>query len=117
MSTITPSYPSPTGFVDLTNCRLLLWSMTSADTGSPLMLCDYADKTVAVQGGTWGSATLVIEGSNDGTNFTTLTDPQGNSLSKTADFIETIQENPVYIRVSTSGGTNSVIPVRLICRR
>jgi len=56
-----------------------------------------------------------VEGSSDGTNYTTLTDPQGNALSKTADFIEALLENPLYIRVSTSGGTNSTIPVYLTC--
>lgn len=91
--------------------------MTGADTGVGVILADFPDKTIVVGGATWGGATLLVEGSNDGTNYVTLTDPQGNALSKTADFVEAILENPLYLRVSTSGGTNSVIPTIVTCRK
>lgn len=116
MSTITPTYPAPSGSESLTNIRQYKWAMTGADTGVSVLSGNFGDKTISVIGGTWGSATLLVEGSNDGTNFITLTDPQGNAVSKTADFIETLEENPLYIRVRTSGGSGSVLPTILICR-
>lgn len=117
MSTITPTYPAPSGSESFTNVRQYKWAMTGADTGVAVMNGNFGDKTISVIGGVWtGPTTLLVEGSNDGTNFITLTDPQGNAISKTADFIETIEENPLYIRVRSSGGTTNALPVILVCR-
>jgi hypothetical protein len=94
-----------------------LWeALGNADTGNWLTIPHFADKTIHVFG-TWGSATLVVQGTNeDGTPAAplTLTDPQGNALSKTADFIEAILENPYQIRVSTSGGTGTDLDAVLV---
>jgi hypothetical protein len=62
--------------------------------------------------------TVVIEGSIDGTNYVTLTDPQGNAISKTAAAIEEISEIVKFIRprVTTGDGTTA-IRVDLIARR
>ena len=76
----------------------------------------YPDKTVHVTG-TFGTATVTIQGSNDGTNFTNLVDPQGNALSFTATGIEQILENPEYIRVNrTSGDGTTDVSVRMLCK-
>ena len=64
----------------------------------------FADKTVQITG-TFGGATIVIEGSNDGTNFGTLNDNTGASLSFTAAAGPVlIAENPLAIRPTVSGG-------------
>ncbi len=88
-----------------------LWeAVGDVDTGAPLGPdaggIDFADKTVQLVG-TFNNATIVIEGSNDGVTYVTLTDPQGNALSFSADAIEVILENPLYIRPSSSGGSGS----------
>jgi hypothetical protein len=76
-----------------------------------------ADKSVQVAG-TFGGATIVIQGSNDGTNYHTLTDPQGNAVSFTVAGIEAITENTRYIRPSLSGGDGTTsLTVTLLCRR
>lgn len=62
-----------------------------------------SDRSIQISG-TWDSATAVFQGSNDGVTWFTLTDPQGNAISKTADFIEMVSELTRYVRVSTSGG-------------
>lgn len=104
MATITPSYPAPSGMANMTNLRQVKWALSGAsDVGTAEMLGNFADRTITVTG-TWSSATLLVEGSNDNVTFVTMTDPQGNALSKTADFIEAMLENPLYVRVSTSGG-------------
>ena len=63
--------------------------------------------------GTWGSSTLTFQGSNDGTNYVTLADPQGNALSKTADGLEAILEGAVYYRPNFGAGTGTGLTVTL----
>ena len=63
---------------------------------------DYSDRTVHIFG-TFTTATCLIEGSLDGTNWITLTDPQGNALSKTAASLENVQELTPYVRPRLTG--------------
>ena len=77
----------------------------------------FADKTVQIVAAAYGSATIVIQGSNDGTNWFTLTNPNNDDLSFTiGNQLEAILENPLYIRPSTSGGTGTDITVTLAGR-
>lgn len=92
------------------------WAMGIADTGLPAELPAWADRSVQIEG-TMGGATIVFEGSNDGTNYRTLTDPQGNAISKTAAAIEQVTELSRYVRPVTSGGTGSAIVVSFLARR
>ena len=65
----------------------------------------FADKTVMIVAAAYDSATIAIQGSNDGSNWFTLTNPNNDSLSFTVgDQLDTILENPLYIRPKTSGG-------------
>jgi len=73
---------------------------TAYDTGG------FSGRSVQVSG-TFGSATIVLQGSNDGSNYVTLTDPQGNAISKTSAAFEQIEEMTRYLKPGTSGGTNS----------
>ena len=95
-------------------------AVTSADTfvavGGP-ELSDYSDRNVQ-WGGTFDSATVLVQGSNDASNYISLTDPQGNALSKTAAAIEQIVENTLFIKPSASGGGGSQsLTVILVARR
>ena len=95
--------------IEVRQTRITYSGVGDADVGDWVKMSNLADKTIHVFG-TWDSATLVVQGSNEEGTPTapiTLTDPQGNALSKTADFIETILENPAQIRISTSGGQGS----------
>lgn len=85
-------------------------------TGTWLEMPASSDRSIQVDG-TWGSATLVVQGSNDGVSWHTLTDPQGNAISKTADFIEMVTELTRYIRVSTSGGTGTDLDAVLLVKK
>lgn len=99
---------------------LYVWELTTADTdGDEVSLPGAADKTVQFDG-TWGGATAVFEGSNEATSpatFLSLTDPQGNAISKTDDGIEAVTENPVWVRPRLStAGTDASVTVRLLVR-
>jgi len=85
----------------------ITWTgLTNGDTGQALQMPAWADRSVQiVSPGSTG--TIVIEGSNDGTNYKTLTDPQGNSLSFTSAGLEEIMEATIYVRPRISAGDGS----------
>lgn len=111
MATITMTAARETS-----HARVYTWeTMGNADTGTPLQTVGAADKTVTVTG-TFGSATVTIQGSNDGTNYLTLNDQSDNALALTAAGIALIAENPLYIRPVTSGGTGTDIDVIIVAK-
>lgn len=95
--------------------HVITWSLGNADTGVPVEMPGSHIRSVQISG-TFGSATVVIQGSNDGVTYFTLTDAQGNAISKTTAAIENIQELTRYLRPSSSGGTGTAITVSLLLR-
>lgn len=102
---VTVSYPGQ-------NVRAAWDTITNANSdGEKIAIADYSDKTVQVFG-TFGGATLTIQGSNDGgTTWATLHDAQGTDLAFTAAGMELIAENPLLIRPLLSGGAGSDVDV------
>lgn len=94
------------------------WTPLTAanNVGSVYTTPGTGDRTVQIAG-TFDSATVIIQGSNDGTNYSTLTDPLGNPLSATTAILKQVSEFTPYIRPSTSGGGGSQsITITLITR-
>ncbi len=92
------------------------WTMvTATDTGAPIPFAQWADRSVQFAG-TWGGGTVVWEGSNDGTNYITLTDPQANAISKSADAIEQVMEVTLWARPKVTVSVTSVV-ITLLARR
>ena len=85
-------------------------AMGNADTGDALDpnggSISFPDKTVQVVGN-FNNATVVIEGSNDGLVYETLTDPSNTALSFTSNTLKVILESHLYIRPVTSAGIGS----------
>ena len=108
MATITPTDPGLTA--SYPGVVQKKWALGNADTGVGVSLASFTYKTMTLTG-TWGGATVVIQGANEDVDasYITMVDPQGNALSKTADAIETLLENPLFIRVKSSGGTGTVV--------
>lgn len=118
MASITPTYPSSEGTPGV---KIVRWALANADDGVGVVTAPFADKTVTITG-TFGGATVVVQGSNDSTDGTdgtwiTLVDPQGTGISKTSAAIEAILENPLWIRATSSGGSGSAIVVILVGRQ
>lgn len=67
------------------------WTLAQGETGDALPFSQYTDRSVQVTG-TFGGATVAVQGSNDGTNWSTLTDPQGNDLTFSGARIESVNE-------------------------
>lgn len=86
------------------HARTLLWeNINSGDLdGDWIELPDHADASMQVIG-TFGTATLVFQGSNDGVTPATLTDPAGNELSFTAAALKQIVEVCRFVRPLASG--------------
>lgn len=87
---------------------IVTWeTLTSANAvGQAFQMPAWSDRSVQFVG-TFDSATVVLQGSNDGTNWVTLGDPQGNAISKTSAALEGVSEITRYVRPSTSGGSGS----------
>lgn len=80
-------------------------------------LSEYADRSVQIKG-TFGGATLAVKGSNDGSNFETLTDPLGSAISRTTDGLKQITEYTHLVNpVLTGGDGNTSITVTLVAKR
>lgn len=89
--------------------------LLNGDNGDAVDTSGLPIKTVHVYGtfGTGGS--ISIEGSNDGSNYHVLTDPQGIALTFTAAAIERVSENPRYIRPRVTAGDGTTnLSVKLV---
>lgn len=120
MATKTPTADRNT----LNGAVIFTWeALGNADDGAPVAIPYAADMTVQVTG-TFGGATCVLEGSNDGTNWRTLHSERvasgggsnSVSLSFTSTGLDKVYETPVYVRPKTSGGTGTDLDVTLVAR-
>ena len=88
---------------------LVTWAnILEADTCTPYEApLSLPDRTVQMESGGesgFDSATITLVGSINGTNYRSLTDPQGNAIAKTAAALEAVSELTRYINVTTAGG-------------
>jgi hypothetical protein len=113
MANINPNISYPQGAQSVVKAS---WALGNADTGVAIDRTDFADRSVQVEG-TFGAATVTIQGSNDGTNWETLRDPQGVALSFTSAGLKQILETTLYIRPVSSGGTGTALTVTLVGRK
>lgn len=94
--------------LDSGEARVITVAAAGGDTSAPIEYSNWADASVQFAG-TFGTSTVSIEGSNDGTNWAVLNDAQGNALSAVATAkIEQILETTRYKRVVVSAGTGNV---------
>ena len=110
-ATVVPLTPNSSD-----QCAIISWTLAAGETGDAVEHANLSDRTVEF-GGTFGTATVEMRGSVAGTTYGTLTEPQGNPLSKTAYAIEAIAEVTRYIRpVVTGGNGTTAIVVSLIAK-
>lgn len=90
-----------------------VWSgLLTTDDGTAESTGRLSDRSVQVSGTFGVNADVTIQGSNDGTNWVTLSDPQGNPLVFDAAALEEILENTQFIRpvvVAGDGTTNVTV--------
>lgn len=119
MATIDYTSDYVTSFRD--RVVVITWaSMTfsGSDEGAPIEMPGFADRSVQVTGAFGSGGSVRIEGSNDGVNYATLTDPQGNALDITAAKIEAIMELTRFVRPRiTSGNGSTALNVIMLIKR
>lgn len=99
-------------------CVFTWTGLDSDDSGIPIQIVDYVDRTVTITGTFGVAGSITMQGSNDGTNWFALTDPQGNAITKTAAAMELLLEAPLYIRpLVTAGDGTTSLTVKILCRR
>lgn len=94
-------------------------SASNAD-GAGICFVEWADITVIATGG-WGTSTLKVQGSADGTTWVTTGLSNADTMaefSATGDKIATLIERPLYIRpiLTTPTGATAVV-VTFVMRR
>jgi hypothetical protein len=104
--------------VPVSHVAIVSWlTLLDDDTGDAQVTAHYADKTVTVTGTFGASGSVTLQGSNDGSIWHTLVDPQGNDLTFTAAGIEQVLENPLYLRpIVTVGDGTTDLDVILSCK-
>jgi hypothetical protein len=96
-----------TGFAGPDFAQIFTWApLGNGDDGTviPTDYLPWLDRTFQVEGTFGAGGTLVIEGSNDGINFHTLTDPQGLALSFTGPGLRQVVEVTLQVRPRVTGG-------------
>lgn len=96
----------------------LLWdNASSADTFTPHVVQARLGTDAAVQfAGTFGGATVKLQGSIDGVNFVDLKDKSGTLISATSGAMFTFDTSAIYIRPSVTGGTGDSIDILVVLR-
>lgn len=109
-----------TGFSDQVKNQssYITWSgLLNGDDGDAIEIAGAPDKTVTITGTFGVGGTCSIQGSNNGTTWLVLTDPQGNAITKTADSIEVILESPRFIRPIVTAGDGTTNLTVIICAK
>jgi hypothetical protein len=98
--------------------QVISWAnLANGDEGGALQQPGFADRSVQIVGTFGAGGTLVLEGSNDGVNYVTLTDPQGNPLSITTAKIEQISEVTRFVRPRvTAGDGTTALSVHMLVK-
>lgn len=89
------------------NVRIGTWTgltFTTTDDGEPMELPGWPDRSVQVIGTLGAGGSVRIQGSNNGTDWAVLTDPQGNDLNITSLKIEAITELTRFVRPLITAG-------------
>jgi len=118
MATITPTFAKirgPGGGIDAV---VVTWASlaSTGDVGQAIQRPDLADRSFQVTG-TFVGNTIVCEGSNDGVNWFTLTNPTGGSISFTAAGIFQLTEATAYVRPHVTAGSGGSLNVTMNLRR
>ena len=110
--------PAPVDGAKVSGVATYSWeTLTENDTASRLELAGTLPAIASFQVvGTFGGATVVLQGSNDGTNWVTMKDTAGNDVSLTATGSAEVSSAMRYFRPSASGGSSQDVDVFFVAR-
>jgi hypothetical protein len=118
MATIVPTFTKIRGPAGGIDAVVTTWTPLAAagDVGQPLQRIDLSDRTVQVTG-TFASATIVLEGSNDGVSYFTLSSPSGTALSFTAAGLTPVNQPVAFMRPRVTAGSGASLTATMTARR
>jgi hypothetical protein len=84
--------------------QIASWAdLDAGDSGKPVALAGWPDKTIQVIGGT----TVDLQGSNDGgTTWVAISEPDGTALTGVGPGMYVIRDNPLLLRPNNVAGSN-----------
>lgn len=96
----------------------LLWeNVATGDTLQPYAVHARLGLDASVQfAGTFGSATVKLQQSNDNTTYFDMKDTAGTTVSTTAAALFNFSSAAVYLRPAITGGTGDAVDVYLVLR-
>lgn len=100
------------------NIEQAFWeALTENDTATRITPAGVASFFASVQvTGAFGGATVVLQGSNDGSNWINLSDVDGSAISITGAGGVQFNSAYLYLRPFASGGTSQDVDITLIMR-
>ncbi len=100
------------------SCFLLTYALTTADhTGAACEYPQWFDRVFLLEG-TFGGATCILEGSNDGVTYVPLKDANGTAISLTAAGHFHLLGTPRFVRPRLSVvGAGAAVNATILCRR
>jgi hypothetical protein len=102
MATIQPSVQNLSAVYG-NQAVIYTWVLAVGDDGAPVAGPGWADRSFQVTG-TFGGASVTIEGSNDGSTYLTLNDPFGSPLNFPSPALRAVTEVSWVIRPRAVGG-------------
>jgi hypothetical protein len=94
--------------------HLITWaSLGNNDVGQALGMVGSTKRTVQLVGTFAGGSKVTIEGSNDGVNYSFLTDEHGNKLEFKGNGISTVSELTAWIRPAATGDPAATVTMLL----
>lgn len=124
MATRTPTIARVLSYGD--EAHVLFWDgLLNGDIGSPIEMPGSSDRSIQFTGTFGVGGTIVLQGSNMATpvestdaDWFTLTDPQGNVISKTAAGGEAVTELTRWVRPKVTAGDGTTdLEARLLVKR
>lgn len=100
---------------------LVTWTgltQATSDSGAPIQEAWRGEKTFQVFGTFGASGNVVIEGSNDGTNWSPLSNRQGTNMNFTTAGFNRSQDQPIFVRPRVTNGDGTTnLSVTVACHR
>ena len=87
--------------------------VTEADTCRAVQYPEFSDKSIQVAG-TFGGASVALNGSNDGSNFAALRDPSSTTIAITTAGIKAVLENTLQVQPAATGGTGQSLTITIL---
>jgi hypothetical protein len=110
MATIAASIEGSKPQTGDTDSATVLWEdMALLDEGAAVQYGDFPDRSVQVSGTFGAGGAITVQGSNNGTDWVTLTAPDGVPLVITAVGIKQVLEITKFIRPFVSAGDGATL--------